>query len=79
MTAAQRALWDSARYNLVPDAMEELATELHRRVMRSPDAAEGVRDFLERRPPRRSGRVHEESRKPSGSGIRWLDRRTMQR
>ncbi|MFC9997694.1 enoyl-CoA hydratase/isomerase family protein [Nocardia sp. NPDC127526] len=62
MSAAlcKRALWDTARHNLGPDAVEELETELHRRVMGSPDAAEGVRAFLEGRPPRWSARLNAE-------------------
>ncbi|WP_067535138.1 enoyl-CoA hydratase/isomerase family protein [Nocardia crassostreae] len=67
MSAAlcKRALWDTARHNLGPEEVEELETELHRLVMGSPDAAEGVRAFLERRPPRWSARLSTEWREPS--------------
>ncbi|GAB4588327.1 enoyl-CoA hydratase/isomerase family protein [Nocardia sp. IFM 10818] len=67
MSAAlcKRALWDTARHNLGPDEVEQLETELHRRVMGSPDATEGVRAFLERRPPHWSARLNAEWRELS--------------
>jgi enoyl-CoA hydratase/carnithine racemase len=53
--ASKRALWESM--TSTRERIDELETELHHRLMRSPDAREGVEAFLERRPPRWSGRL----------------------
>ncbi|NLU83196.1 enoyl-CoA hydratase-related protein [Rhodococcus sp. HNM0569] len=49
---SKRLLWDTARHGYSPGRVADLETELHHRVMGSPDAREGVRAYLERRPPR---------------------------
>jgi enoyl-CoA hydratase/carnithine racemase len=62
MSAAlsKRLLWDSAINNYTAREVASLETQLHRRVMGTPDAREGVAAFLERRPPRFSARVSAE-------------------
>ncbi|PTR28652.1 enoyl-CoA hydratase/carnithine racemase [Rhodococcus sp. OK519] len=59
MSAAlsKRLLWDTARYGFTPQQVADYETELHHRVMGGPDAAEGVRAFLERRDPEWTTRV----------------------
>lgn len=52
---AKRLLWESG--TLTPAQVERKETALHRVVMGSPDAAEGVLAWLEKRPPRWSLRV----------------------
>jgi enoyl-CoA hydratase/carnithine racemase len=49
---SKRLLWDSVINGYTPRQVASLETQLHRRVMGSVDAAEGVAAFLERRPPR---------------------------
>ncbi|MEV6278922.1 enoyl-CoA hydratase-related protein [Nocardia sp. NPDC051832] len=56
----KRLLWDTASLGLDPAQVAARETDLHHRVMGTPDAAEGVRAFLERRPPRWSARMTEE-------------------
>ena len=51
--ASKRALWESM--TATREQIDALETELHHRLMRSPDAREGVEAFLERRPPRWTG------------------------
>ena len=53
--ASKRALWESM--TSTRERIDELETALHHRLMRSPDAREGVEAFLERRPPRWSGHL----------------------
>ncbi|MRH90736.1 crotonase [Nocardia sp. SYP-A9097] len=62
MSAAlcKRLLWDTAVRGYQPSRVAELETELHLRVMGSPDAAEGVRAMLEHRAPVWSTRLSEE-------------------
>ncbi|QLY28756.1 enoyl-CoA hydratase/isomerase family protein [Nocardia huaxiensis] len=55
-------LWDTARDNLNPAQVAARETDLHRRLMGTPDAKEGVRAHLERRPPRWSARLPENGR-----------------
>ncbi|MEU8898824.1 enoyl-CoA hydratase-related protein [Nocardia sp. NPDC048505] len=57
----KRLLWDTARLGLGPEQVADRETALHHRVMGTPDAAEGVRAFLERRTPRWSGRVGDDA------------------
>ncbi len=59
MSAAlcKRLLWDTAINNYSPRQVAALETQLHQRVMGTPDAGEGVAAFLERRPPRFTARV----------------------
>jgi enoyl-CoA hydratase/carnithine racemase len=59
MSAAlcKRLLWDSAIHNYTPRQVGALETQLHHRVMGTPDAREGVAAFVERRPPRFGSRV----------------------
>jgi enoyl-CoA hydratase/carnithine racemase len=59
MSAAlcKRLLWDSAINNYTPRQVASLETQLHRRVMGTADAREGVSAFLDRRPPRFSSRL----------------------
>lgn len=58
---SKRLLWDTARHGYGPAQVAALETELHHRLMGTPDAAEGVRAYLERREPRWSARVSAES------------------
>jgi enoyl-CoA hydratase/carnithine racemase len=62
MSAAlsKRLLWDTLINGYTPRQVAELETELHRRVMGSADAREGVDAFLERRAPRWSVSVSEQ-------------------
>jgi enoyl-CoA hydratase/carnithine racemase len=62
MSAAlcKRLLWDSAINNYTPRQVASLETQLHRRVMGTADAREGVAAFLDRRPPRFSSRLSAE-------------------
>jgi len=53
--ASKRALWESM--TSTREQVDALETELHHRLMRSPDAREGVEAFLEKRPPRWTGRA----------------------
>lgn len=59
MSAAlsKRLLWDTMIRGYRPRDVAALETELHRRVMGTADAREGVAAFLERRPPRWSAAV----------------------
>jgi enoyl-CoA hydratase/carnithine racemase len=59
MSAAlsKRLLWDAQINGYTPRRVAELETELHRRVMGSADAREGVDAFLQRRAPRWSASV----------------------
>jgi enoyl-CoA hydratase/carnithine racemase len=59
MSAAlcKRLLWDSVIRGYTPRQVASLETTLHRRVMGSADAREGVSAFLDRRPPRFSSRL----------------------
>lgn len=54
MSAAlsKRLLWDSVTRGYRPRQVAHLETELHRRVMGSADAGEGVHAYLQRRDPR---------------------------
>lgn len=54
MSAAlcKRLLWDSAIHGYTPRQVASLETQLHHRVMGTPDATEGVAAFVERRVPR---------------------------
>ncbi|WP_280405613.1 enoyl-CoA hydratase/isomerase family protein [Nocardia brasiliensis] len=52
----KKLLWDTARHGFGPEQVAELETELHHRVMGSPDAVEGMRAYLERREPRWAAR-----------------------
>jgi enoyl-CoA hydratase/carnithine racemase len=62
MSAAlsKRLLWDTLIKGYTPRQVAELETELHRRVMGSADAREGVDAFLERRAPHWSMSVSEQ-------------------
>ncbi|MFG1795166.1 enoyl-CoA hydratase/isomerase family protein [Nocardia sp. NPDC049149] len=62
MSAAlcKKLLWDTARHGYSPAQVAALETDLHHRVMGTPDAAEGVRAYLARREPHWSARVSEE-------------------
>ena len=53
VAASKRLLWDS--FDLDRAAVGARETEIHRDLMRLDDAKEGVRAFMERRPPRWSG------------------------
>ncbi|MBX7433161.1 enoyl-CoA hydratase/isomerase family protein [Mycobacterium sp. Y57] len=59
MSAAlsKRLLWDTLANGYRPREVAALETDLHRRVMGTDDAREGVAAFLERRPPRWSNSV----------------------
>ncbi|CDO86759.1 crotonase [Mycobacterium triplex] len=59
MSAAlsKRLLWDTAIRGYTPRQVASLETQLHHRVMGTPDAAEGVAAFVERREPRFGSRV----------------------
>jgi enoyl-CoA hydratase/carnithine racemase len=61
MSAAlsKRLLWDTLINGYTPRQVAELEAELHRRVMGSADAREGVDAFLQRRAPRWSVSVSE--------------------
>lgn len=54
VAASKRLLWDS--FDLDRAAVGARETEIHRRLMAHDDAKEGVRAYLERRPPRWTGR-----------------------
>jgi len=62
MSAAlsKRLLWDTMSKGYTPRQVADLETQLHHRVMGSPDAREGVEAFVQRRPPRWSGSKTEE-------------------
>jgi enoyl-CoA hydratase/carnithine racemase len=62
MSAAlsKRLLWDTLINGYTPRQVAELETELHRRVMGSADAREGVDAFLQRRAPRWSVSVSQQ-------------------
>ena len=62
MSAAlsKRLLWDTVIKGYTPRQVAQLETELHRRVMGSADAREGVDAFLERRAPHWSMSVSEQ-------------------
>ena len=62
MSAAlsKRLLWDTLIKGYTPRQVADLETELHRRVMGSADAREGVEAFIERRAPRWSISVSEQ-------------------
>ena len=53
VAASKRLLWDS--FDLDRAAVGARETEIHRDLMRLDDAKEGVRAFMERRPPRWTG------------------------
>jgi enoyl-CoA hydratase/carnithine racemase len=54
VACSKRLLWDS--WALTPDEVEASETAYHHVLMAHPDAREGVEAFLERRPPRFTGR-----------------------
>ncbi|WP_027502400.1 enoyl-CoA hydratase/isomerase family protein [Rhodococcus sp. UNC363MFTsu5.1] len=54
---SKRLLWQTARHGYGPDRVATLETDLHLRVMGTPDAAEGVRAYLDRREPRWTSRL----------------------
>ncbi|MFI6363164.1 enoyl-CoA hydratase/isomerase family protein [Nocardia sp. NPDC050630] len=62
MSAAlsKRLLWDTAIHGYDPTRVAALETELHLRVMGTPDAAEGMRARLTRRKPAWSARLSSE-------------------
>jgi enoyl-CoA hydratase/carnithine racemase len=62
MSAAlsKRLLWDTAINGYTPQQVASLETQLHRRVMGTQDAREGVNAYLERRAPRFSARLSSE-------------------
>jgi enoyl-CoA hydratase/carnithine racemase len=62
MSAAlsKRLLWDTAINGYPPRQVASLETQLHRRVMGSHDAREGVNAFLQRREPRFTARLSAE-------------------
>ena len=62
MSAAlsKRLLWDTLIKGYAPRQVADLETELHRRVMGSADAREGVEAFIKRRAPHWSISVSEE-------------------
>ena len=53
--ASKRALWESM--NSTRDHIDALETELHHRLMRMPDAREGVEAFVQKRNPRWTGSI----------------------
>ena len=53
--ASKRALWESM--NSTRDHIDALETELHHRLMRMPDAREGVEAFVQKRTPRWTGSI----------------------
>ncbi|MEE3067021.1 MAG: enoyl-CoA hydratase-related protein [Actinomycetota bacterium] len=59
MSAAlcKRLLWDTAIQGYTPRQVASLETQLHHRVMGTPDASEGVAAFFERRAPRFGSQV----------------------
>lgn len=54
---SKRLLWDTMIKGYPPRQVADLETQLHRRVMGSADAREGVEAFLQGRPPRWTGSV----------------------
>jgi enoyl-CoA hydratase/carnithine racemase len=54
---SKRLLWDTAINGYTPRQVAALETRLHRRVMGSADAREGVAAFVERRPPSFTSRL----------------------
>ncbi|MEV2221877.1 enoyl-CoA hydratase-related protein [Nocardia vinacea] len=64
MSAAtsKRLLWDTAIHGYDPTRVADLETELHLRVMGSPDAAEGMRARLDHRKPVWSAQLSNEWR-----------------
>lgn len=68
VAASKRLLWDSWR--LTPEEVEAAETAAHRVLMGHPDAREGVTAFLERRPPRWTGRpgTLDEGTRPGSNG-----------
>ncbi len=62
MSAAlsKRLLWDTAINGYTPRQVASLETQLHRRVMGTDDAREGVNAFRERRAPRFSAKLSTE-------------------
>ncbi|MFG1782468.1 enoyl-CoA hydratase/isomerase family protein [Rhodococcus oryzae] len=54
---SKRLLWQTARHGYGPEKVAVLETDLHLRVMGKPDAAEGVRAYLDRRDPRWTSRL----------------------
>ncbi|CAA0134315.1 Carnitinyl-CoA dehydratase [Mycolicibacterium vanbaalenii] len=62
MSAAltKRLLWDTMTQGYGPREVAALETELHRRVLGTADAREGVSAFLERRPPRWTSSVSQD-------------------
>ncbi|WP_063000825.1 enoyl-CoA hydratase/isomerase family protein [Nocardia mikamii] len=62
MSAAlsKRLLWDTAIHGYAPALVADLETELHLRVMGTPDAAEGIRARIGRRTPEWSARLSRE-------------------
>ena len=57
---SKRLLWDTAIHGYDPARVAALETELHLRVMGTPDAAEGVRAHIGRRTPEWSARLSRE-------------------
>ena len=51
----KRLLWDTTIHGYTPRQVAERETEMHHQVMGSPDAAEGIAAFRERRRPRWTG------------------------
>lgn len=62
MSAAlsKRLLWSTITHGYRPRQVAELETELHRRVLGTPDAHEGVAAFLDRRAPRWTSSVSQD-------------------
>jgi enoyl-CoA hydratase/carnithine racemase len=54
---SKQLLWRT--WECDPEEVEALETEFHHRLMAHPDAAEGVRAYLEKRPPRWRGRAED--------------------
>ena len=57
---SKRLLWDTMAKGYGPGEVAAMETALHRRVMGSADAREGVAAFLQRRPPRWTASVSRE-------------------